>query len=195
MSIAGNYIFFQVWAEKEKQRVNLEDQSQKLKELANRDALTGAYNFRHFKDKFPVLVENAKKQSSPISLCLMDLDDFKSINDNYGHVVGNHVLEYVSQCLTSSIRYKDAIFRIGGDEFAISLPDASSDHARQIMERFQNKLTSMEPRKKIPQIYCSMGIAEYCPQLPTADAILGAADHALYKAKESKENKVVVFIP
>jgi|GEM_PF-3931680 len=67
MSIAGNYIFFQVWAEKEKQRVNLEDQSQKLKELANRDALTGVYNFRHFKDKFPVLVENAKNQSSPIS--------------------------------------------------------------------------------------------------------------------------------
>jgi len=195
MSIAGNYIFFQVWAEKEKQRAYLEDQSRRLKEIANRDGLTGIYNYRYFQDKFTELVENAKNQSSPISLCLIDLDDFKSINDTFGHVVGNCVLEHVSKCLTSSIRTKDVVFRIGGDEFAISLPDVNSAHARQIIERFQNKLTSMEPREKIPQINCSIGIAEYCQQLSTANAIFEAADKALYKAKELKENKIVVFVP
>lgn len=195
MSIVGNYIFFQVWTEKEKQRAHLEDQSQKLKEIANRDGLTGIYNYRYYQDKFPELVESAKNQSAPISLCLIDLDGFKFINDSYGHVVGNSVLEHVSKCLTSSIRTKDVVFRIGGDEFAICLPDVNSGHARQIIERFQNKMTSMQPPEIIPQVNCSIGIAEYCQQLPTANAIFEAADRALYKAKKLNDNKVAVFSP
>ncbi|MDF9409990.1 GGDEF domain-containing protein [Pelotomaculum isophthalicicum JI] len=195
MTIAGNYIFFQVWAEKEKQRAHLEVQSQKLKDIANRDGLTGIYNYRYFQEKFPELVENAKNQSTPISLCLIDLDGFKSINDTFGHVIGNSVLEHVSQCLTSSIRTKDIVYRIGGDEFAISLPDVNSGHARQIIERFQSKLISTEPKENIPQVNCSIGIAEYCQQLPTAKAIIEAADRALYKAKKLTDNKVVVFSP
>lgn len=189
MSISGNYLFIQVWKEKEKQQANLEAHSEKMKEMANRDGLTGVYNFRNFQDNFPVLLEKARSQSKPVTLCLFDLDNFKSINDTYGHVVGNAVLQHFSNDLRATMRSGDAIFRIGGDEFAVILPGTNKHDAYKISERLLAKLESTEKQNGIPQFSCSIGIAEYSSELSVVD-VIESADRALYKAKEHKDTQI-----
>ncbi|MFZ5645667.1 MAG: GGDEF domain-containing protein [Bacillota bacterium] len=186
MSLAGNYLFFQVWAEKQNQWLSMEEKGLKLKEMAYCDGLTGVYNFRHFTEKFSALVEESKRESTPITLCLIDLNDFKLINDRYGHLMGNEVLKNVAQSLVSSTRSQDLIFRIGGDEFAVVLPGVNSNYAQAIIEHVKENLISSGLPGIDDEISCSIGIAELSPQLPTPDAIMETADRSLYKAKELK---------
>lgn len=194
MCLAGNHLFFRLWSEEERQRENLKARSRQLLELATKDGLTGVYNFRHFQDMLPVLVDSSQKYERPLALCLIDLDDFKLINDKAGHVVGNAVLQNFAQILLSSVRQDDTVFRIGGDEFAIILPGVTAEDTLRIAERFLSNLAAKEQPMEIHRwpVYCSIGIAELSPRYSTSTALIEAADRALYKAKETREHKIIL---
>lgn len=197
ISLAGNHLFFRLRVEEGRQRAKLESQARHLQELATRDGLTGVFNFRHFQDLLSILVEDAKRDNRSLSLCLIDLDDFKSINDEEGHVAGNNILKHVAHCLLSVVRHDDLVFRIGGDEFAIILPDLRVNETKVIAGRIQTNINagkrpSHEQSKEIRRpIQCSIGIAELSSRFHNASALIEAADRALYRAKKEGSHIVI----
>lgn len=199
MVLGGNYFFFgKLRMEKTKQAF-LESKARRLKELVIRDGLTGIYNYRHFQNMLSVLLDEAQEHKKPLCLCLIDLDNFKVFNDEAGHSKGNIILQHVARCFVSAIRQEDAVFRIGGDEFAIILSGTSIHDAIQVAKRIQSILglgccgLEDNPELEIPPVSCSVGIAQNSPELRTTKAIIEAADQALYQVKNKGGNDLAIF--
>ena len=197
MVLVGNHMIARLWADEVHLRASLKEHAQALRELATRDGLTGVYNYRHFQEMLTLQVEGADSHARPLCLCMLDLDVFKTINDTMGHSCGNAVLQCVARCTLSMVRRTDVVFRIGGDEFAIILPDTCPADARRVAERIQAVLASAEgvkheTQQQLQPISCSMGIAELTPACATPEALLKAADDALYQAKAAGKGQVVV---
>lgn len=196
--LTGNHLLYHLWTKEAHLRVYLEEHTHHLRELATRDGLTGAYNFRHFQEMLGHLVTEACSQARPLCLCLFDLDGFKAINDQFGHAYGNLVLQHLAKCTTAAIRCDDAFFRIGGDEFAVILPGTLPKNAQLIAERIQALLATGEPLDEESSaapprpIYCSMGIASISPNCACPEALIKAADHALYLAKDAGRGQVAI---
>ncbi len=167
--------------------------NQKLEHLATTDPLTGASNRRKFIEQMQSEIARAKRDGTAFSLLALDLDNFKTINDNYGHQVGDVVLRnFVRQCLVA-IRPYDHIARVGGEEFMVLLPRMLADTASGIAERVRTTIAnaSFGIDGKHTPVTVSIGVSQYGRDGDTVDEILSAADKLLYRAKNEGRNRVV----
>ncbi len=159
------------------------------------DYLTKLYNRRHYDYYLKKLIHEARNTDKIFSLMIIDIDNFKDINDNLGHLIGDKVLRSVADIIKSSIRNIDVCFRFGGDEFAVLLPETSKKYAARIAERIQKKLSYMDSfcneteNCKHINVSLSMGIAEWSDKM-NAEQLTENADQALYISKNEGKNKV-----
>jgi two-component system, cell cycle response regulator len=167
--------------------------NQKMAELAIKDALTGLYNRRYFVESLEKEIARAERYNLDLSLCMIDLDHFKKINDNYGHIAGDMVLSETGRIIRESIRISDFACRYGGEEFSVIFPSTGIAEAKRICERIKNKLGN---RQFIHEAYSfqvsmSAGIALFQGFNQTGTALVGEADQALLRAKKDGRNNIV----
>lgn len=149
------------------------------RELSTKDPLTGLYNRRFLSKVFARLVREATRRKSPVSLILLDLDDFKAINDSKGHVAADAILRDFAQCLQKSLRGSDVVSRYGGDEFVLILPNTSADGAKQLMKRLRTEVM------QTCGIRISLGIATNSKSKSSFEELLRDADTMMYREKQS----------
>ena len=154
------------------------------------DSLTGVKNRTAFDSNFSRDVEYSHRKSSELSLIVLDIDLFKRINDNYGHIVGDNVLRQVAQCAEQTIRSSDALYRYGGEEFAIVLNGTDEAGALLLAERIRQNVEALvfESLKDV-RISVSLGVA-VLQEDESADHLFERADDALYQAKQNGRNRV-----
>ncbi len=164
-----------------------------LQTLLRTDPLTKLYNRRVLDEVLPIEFARANRYDHPLSLIMIDLDDFKPINDNYGHAAGDQILQAVGALIKNNLRRHDIGIRYGGDEFTIILPDTDRQQAQMVAD----KLTELAGKSKISvnpetgiSFKISAGLAT-CPDFPatSAEQLQEAADKALYAIKESKKTR------
>lgn len=165
-----------------------------LEAEARLDPLTGIANRRRLEEQGEQEVARARRFRRPLSMLLLDLDHFKSINDRYGHATGDHVLQAVARLVGNNLRQTDLFARLGGEEFVALLPETDLDTAQSLAEQLRHLLSFTPLRHEGVEIEvtASIGVAAYCPELSSVAAILRAADEALYAAKAGGRNQVVV---
>ena len=165
-----------------------------LQRSATIDPLTGVYNRRFFDDVLKRETARAQRYSTALTLLMIDADRFKTINDTYGHVVGDKVLEHIGNVLHSSVRSTDFVFRCGGDEFGVVLPGTTDDKALKVAEKILGNVSSGDVLKSLGHpgsTTVSIGIAEY--QSPPAESLLSNADQALYTSKRAGGNTITIY--
>ncbi|RLJ71193.1 diguanylate cyclase (GGDEF)-like protein [Hydrogenivirga caldilitoris] len=167
----------------------LKQKEKELKELALRDPLTGLPNRRILMDFLGFEINRANRKGTPLSIAFVDIDDFKQINDTYGHLVGDRVLKALSGILKKNLRSTDLVGRYGGEEFLIIMPETDLKTAVKVMERLRKRIeeTHFEP---VGRVSVSIGITE----LRAGDdmnSVLGRADEKLYQAKREGKNRVL----
>lgn len=162
---------------------------EQLEKLARIDSLTGCYSRRYGLELLDRQIKLSHRSKSPLLLAFLDIDGFKTINDNFGHNEGDKVLRESVELFKSTLREIDIICRMGGDEFLLIFPDSSLKEASLIRERLQKKFSQLNKRiKKDYQIKFSMGFSEYLPDKPeTLDELIAIADQRMYE--EKKKNK------
>ena len=165
----------------------------KLVEMNSRDGLTGVYNRKFFENRLKEEFERYKRYQTNFSLIMQDIDFFKKINDNYGHLAGDHILIAFSSAIVSRIRGADIMARYGGEEFCCLLPETSIDSAHTLAEHIRKKIQDMvfDYEGKEIKLTVSQGVAEPNQAMSSPDNLLKLADDALYEAKNSGRNKVV----
>lgn len=162
--------------------------------LAVTDELTGLYNRRYFDRHLSLLLDRAREQERDMAVMLIDMDFFKSVNDNHGHDIGDAVLREFAQRLKRNIRGVDLACRFGGEEFVVLMPDTDYRQAQGVAERVRTavaergfEIATMRPLT----VTCSVGVALNEHELDTPEQILKRADVALYRAKREGRNRVV----
>jgi diguanylate cyclase (GGDEF)-like protein len=162
-----------------------------IAELASTDELTGCAVRRVLRQRMEEEIARSMRNQSPLSFMLLDVDEFKSVNDNYGHVVGDHVLATIGSVLRTSARSFDLVSRLGGDEFGILLPDTDASGTVALAERVRKGLlASLE----VP-VTLSIGACGLDRSTPTAEQMFDGADLALYEVKRSGRNAIAVRHP
>jgi diguanylate cyclase (GGDEF)-like protein len=171
----------------------LQRTNQELGHLAATDPLTGADNRRRFMERVEGEIGRTKRGDAPFSVLALDLDNFKSINDRFGHQVGDDILKsFVEKCL-DSIRPYDGVARVGGEEFMILLPQTSLEGAHEIAERLRSTVanSSFHGLQRSTVVTVSIGVSQSGRDGDTIEAILRTADQRLYHAKHQGRNRVV----
>jgi diguanylate cyclase (GGDEF)-like protein len=166
-----------------------------LRELSYRDGLTGLYNHRYFHEMMDREMSRAKRHCHVLSLVMLDIDNFKSINDTHGHPQGDEVLRSVSSILKKSIRACDTVFRYGGEEFSIMLPETDIQKARIVAERVRSEVegTPVSCNGSTIKVTVSIGATIFYPDQPVdKSAILNRADSALYNSKMNGKNQISI---
>jgi diguanylate cyclase (GGDEF)-like protein len=166
----------------------------RLHQLATTDPLTGALNRRHFFNLAEQEFDRSQRYDRQIAIILLDVDHFKEINDNYGHIAGDQLLQTVSERFVNNLRQMDLFGRYGGDEFVILLPETELEQAKLAAERLHQVVTEdivNTSRGSIP-LQLSLGVASLSNK-DDMEKLLIKADQALYTAKEAGRNRVVVF--
>ncbi|WP_232771179.1 sensor domain-containing diguanylate cyclase [Colwellia sp. 75C3] len=166
---------------------------EEFKKLANTDPLTNLYNRRFFTEQSGKEYQRAKRYSLSMTLISIDIDHFKSINDQYGHPAGDQVLIEVAKQLQENLRQTDILARIGGEEFSILLPETSPQSAMAFAERIreeQSKLTIIGDWQGEITLSVSIGVSSFLATDEAFDDLFSRADKALYQAKNSGRNKV-----
>jgi two-component system cell cycle response regulator len=163
-------------------------------ELVLQDELTKVYNRRYLQMSLTKEISQAKRREDSFSLALIDLDFFKKVNDNYGHLVGDELLQCLIDKLSINLRMADVIFRYGGDEFVILMPETAPAKAYKILERLRcviatQPLELCKSQLTIPMTL-SVGVAGFPQDGMSVEALLKAADQALYQAKKAGRNQV-----
>jgi diguanylate cyclase (GGDEF)-like protein/PAS domain S-box-containing protein len=170
-------------------------QQEELKLLAQYDVLTKLPNRILFTDRFQQAMAHSKRSKSLLAVCFLDLDDFKPVNDNFGHEIGDQLLIEVAHRITACIREEDTVARLGGDEFALLLGNTFSyDHCQQTMERVHHSLAKPYWINGIShQVTASSGITLYPLDEGDIDTLLRHADQAMYLAKQAGRNRYQRF--
>lgn len=164
--------------------------------LATTDGMTGLYNHRFFQEQMLLQIENAKRYNGQFSFLIIDIDFFKKFNDTYGHQAGDAVLIQVAELLRSSVRGSDMVFRYGGEEMAIILPNTDFDHAVSAAQKICEKIatTPFHLNAKVTvNVTISLGGSTYPQHGITPTELIEYADKGLYKAKESGRNQVGIL--
>ncbi len=163
----------------------------KTKELSVTDDLTGIYNHRFFKERLYEEIERAKRTGQPLSLILLDLDNFKLFNDNFGHLKGDEALRWIGMTLKGAARKVDIPSRYGGDEFAIICPNTDLEKAIKVAQRLQRELHKVSFENSPGFFFtASVGVATFPTHAQNIGELVNKADEALFKAK--KEGKSLV---
>ena len=172
------------------ERKCLEDQ---LREQAATDELTGLHNRRFFMQAGYQEIERARRYDQLLSLLMIDADHFKQINDQHGHAVGDEALKRLAWVIRDTVRATDIPSRLGGEEFAILLPNTDLESAAAFAERLRQAIeqNALESSRPIPSITVSIGVTAYHPTVSSFDELLRIADNALYQAKENGRNCVI----
>ncbi|MEO8901646.1 MAG: GGDEF domain-containing protein [Polyangiaceae bacterium] len=166
----------------------------KLYESSTRDALTGAYNRRHFDDRLRAEIAFAVRHATDCALILLDLDHFKRVNDTYGHPAGDEVLKHLGAVATRMLRAEDVFARFGGEEFAVILRGASTRGAARLAERLMDALRIQHAKyegREIPVTLSAGCAALSCCRAPSPEEVVAVADRRLYAAKQAGRNRVV----
>ena len=165
-----------------------------LEDLATTDALTKLYNRRHFESAARAELARFQRYFRPLSILILDVDHFKGVNDRFGHAVGDTVLIGVADACRSIKRASDISARIGGEEFAILLPETNEEAARSFAERLRKEVTECAPivQGEKLALTVSVGVAIATRYTTRVNALLQAADEALYQAKRTGRNRVCV---
>jgi two-component system cell cycle response regulator len=169
------------------------DSNRKLQELSNTDALTGLRNRRFFEQVFPTMFEQARRYWRPLSLAMVDIDHFKAVNDAYGHAAGDTVLKKVAGSIAACTRKSDVVARIGGEEFAIVLPETPLFESLKVAEKIRANVAALETKFEGVTIraHCSIGVANVpSSRFARQELMVAAADNALYEAKRNGRNRV-----
>lgn len=162
------------------------------------DDLTKLHNARYFSERLVEEIKRARRYDSPIAVLFLDLDNFKSINDEHGHLVGSHVLTEMATAISASVRDTDIVARYGGDEFVVLLPETSCERAAQVAERVRATLarsTFTGGRRLRLNITASFGVAAYPEHAQSPQQLVAAADAAMYRAKALSKNCISLATP
>lgn len=165
---------------------------QELIDLAIYDSLTGFFNRRHFRQLMDEQLEKHQASALPLCLIIVDLDHFKRINDEHGHLVGDHVLGEVASVLRARAQASMAIGRLGGEEFAVLLPEIDLTQAVGFAEQLRADVEAhrFEVRGEALPVTISLGVAQFQESMRDSAGLLREADRELYRAKESGRNRV-----
>lgn len=168
-----------------------------IKKTAKTDILTGLLNRRGFEEAMEFVLEKMSKKESPMSIIMMDIDHFKTVNDQHGHLIGDNVIKVVSKVIQANIKGKDVACRYGGDEFILALPDTPAKGAYVVAEKLRENLRNTNWKVKgtgqsLGQISLSLGIAVYKAG-QNLEAVIQQADGALYRSKHSGRNRTTIM--
>lgn len=172
------------------------DELRQAQELIHIDDVTGLYNQRKLYKDLAHLVEKFNKETEPFSVLFIDLDHFKRVNDNYGHLVGTKLLEAVAIDIKNLLRDTDSIYRYGGDEFVVILAGAITGSGKMVGERILKKVKSKSYEFEQNGKHCEMdlsvsiGVAEFPTDARSSEEVLAIADRMMYEAKESGRGMV-----
>ena len=161
-------------------------------ELARTDDLTSVINHRSFFEASQQEINRARRHQHPFTVAYMDVDDFKLINDRYGHSAGDTVLRSVTQTIKNTIREIDVVARLGGDEFVILMPETDEAAARTVVARVHGDIMDKIREHGWP-ITLSIGVVTWTTPPRTVDVMLKQADEAMYEVKNSGKNRVTHF--
>ncbi|MFQ5780540.1 MAG: diguanylate cyclase [Nitrospiria bacterium] len=179
------------------ERHQLHEKTQKLKKISITDPLTGLLNRRYFQERLLEEVERTRRHEVPVSLVMMDLDNFKAFNDVYGHQGGDEILRFFSHAIRKYIRAIDVPCRYGGEEFTVILPQTSKEDAQIIADRLCRGIEKKESLHKkfsaCGNLAVSIGLATFPEDAKTTEELIRNADRALYQAKIQGKNQVVIF--
>ncbi len=177
----------------EEKTAALRNANEKLSLLASIDPLTECFNRREFDLKLQQEVERSRRYNRQFTLAMIDIDDFKSLNDEKGHAFGDRVLKLTAKIFNSNLRKTDVIARIGGDEFVLLLPETPALKALEICERLRGIIE--EAFKAEKKVTASFGLASFDSSSKSASEMMEMADQALYTAKNFGRNKVILKEP
>jgi diguanylate cyclase len=176
------------------QVAQLEDCLKVAREESARDPVTGLVNRRQFNLLLDEAILKAAESSKPTSLLVADIDHFKLFNDTYGHIAGDSALRYVASCIKANTKNQDTAARVGGEEFALILPNTSVEQAAAVAERIRHLINSRTLVKKatkenMGRISVSIGATQMVAE-DTADSVVDRADMCMYAAKKAGRNQV-----
>lgn len=164
----------------------------KLKELVVRDELSGAFNYRFFKQQLAQEISRSQRYQIPVSLIIFDIDNFKKYNDSYGHPQGDKIIKRFAHLIQENIRKVDILSRYGGDEFSLILPGANFDATVTVAEKLRSLVENAYfpgRNKPLRNITVSAGIATFPEDAKDAEELIQLADIALYLAKDRGKNQ------
>lgn len=172
-------------------RAALKDKAGEFEQLSVTDALTGLLNRRYLEERLTEEIKRSNRHGFPMSFMMIDVDEFKSYNDRFGHLEGDRALQIVGACLKDRLRGADVAARYGGEEFSILLPQTNSEEAAIIAERVRERVEKMcFPNR---QVTISVGVASLSLELNLMTNLINAADKALYEAKRRGRNNVQIY--
>lgn len=177
---------------------SLHGENETLVRLAAKDGLTGLYNHAYIKERLKQELYRCQRYDHPLSLLMIDIDDFKSINDSYGHVVGDRILKTFSMLMQDIVRPSDITGRYGGEEFLVILPQTNSEDSLAVAERIRENIEFYEfevhpSKSKISQVTVSIGLCTFPDHGQSPEDLIAFADESLYVAKKEGKNKVSIF--
>jgi len=190
-------LLFGAWVGR--REAKLEAEKAELDELAVTDPLTGLKNVRYFQARLAEAWARNRRDGSPVGLAVIDLDRFKAVNDDYGHAVGDKVLEATACAIQAVCRRDETAARIGGEEFAVILPGADAETARAVGERIRQAIAARTVKVKGHKplsVTASVGVASTRGgSVDSAEALYTAADRALYSSKQSGRDRTSIATP